>query len=221
MFGNPLNNPLSPSLQATGGAGMIAVTAGGLTGGTITINGRSYTFDAPGGGDVGLGAAGGGDPVNDATAIAAGINGDGDAVVTAIHLGPGYQSLVIIAKEVGVATNYTLTTDGGGAPGIIVVSGANLTGGAGAVEKQTIIISHTITAVEAGGHDGGGDKGMIGFKTGLTNVDHVFCMRRRSAGVISADNDDTLVVSSGRVYLIKGGDGWAANDIVTFLVIGS
>jgi len=205
---------------ATGSGGGVYLGGGSLTGGTITIDGRVYSFTNPGGGDVALGAASEGDPALDALAICAGINGDTSAVVIASVMAAGSPAtpfVLLASKTMGVATNYTVTvTTVGGGP---LASFGTMSGGADATNEQMIVMSRAM-------NDGEAAQGCMAFSTPFTTITNVLVVRQKEmvpsvGGALIGDNDDRVLVTDHVVFIKQGGDAWVVDDTITIIVTGS
>jgi len=178
----------------------------------LTINGRTYETDDDGdwpqaAGDVQCDLQGNATVDDDITDIAAAINGDGSASVTAVA-DTANDVLWLYAAEAGSAGNaITLVT----ALTNTTVSGATLADGADAAMVAVVPISHTITAAEAA-------NGLLRVDTGLTSIE---CLQVLIEQGNQFNDDVTAAVSGGVVTLGDAAAQWDAGDILRVLVVGT
>ncbi len=178
----------------------------------LTINGRKYEIDDDGdfpqaSGDVQCDLSGNSTLDEDITDIAAAINGDGSADVTAVA-DTANDVLFLQAKTAGAAGNsitlVTALTD-------TVVSDATFADGADAAVAQVVGIRHTITAGEV-------TYPFLRFDTGLTSIESVQVMLEDSN--VSADGVD-VAVSGGVITLGDTAAQWTAGEALDILAIGT
>ena len=177
----------------------------------LTINGRKYEYDddASGltaGSDV-LWTAGA-DLDGDEEALAAAINNDASASVSAVA-DTTNDFVWLYAKVAGTTGNaITLASTLSNA----TISAATLANGLDADDVDSVVnIRHTITTDEATG-------GKLRFDTGLSSITGVI-VGFEDNGVIAAAAV-TYTATNGILVVTEGTTAWAANDVLNIVVIG-
>ncbi len=179
----------------------------------LTIGGRKYEMDSDGdfpqsGGDVQVDLSGNATVDEDITDIAAAINGDGSATVSAVA-DTTNDVLWLYAKTAGASGSSTTVTEG---LSNATARAATLRDGADAALAALVNIRHTITAADAAA-------GHLRIDTGLTSIDGVYLSFEDSG--VEAESAVTVGVSGGVLTLDEGAAAWADGDILNILAIGT
>lgn len=204
----------TPALAASGWVDIVdAATDGKL----ITINGRKYECNvsstASGTADVVIDLTTAADVDAQVTAIAAAINADTEAVVTAAA-DTTSDTVFLYAVTPGTVGNaITLTTNITNA----VASGATLSNGQNEMSVQILPIKWTITAVEA-------TAGVIRILTPFTNIRGVQTLFS-DAGVLKTADVTLAITEATGASVLKLTEGstpaFAANDVLYITVFGT
>lgn len=204
----------TPALAASGWIDFSDVAADGEV---ITINGRVYecnTTSTPSGtADVNIDLTAASTVDQQIAAIAAAINADTAAVVTAAA-DTAADSVFLYAVNAGTAGNaITLTTDIANA----TASAATLTNGQNVLNGQILPIKWTITAAEA-------TAGIIRILTPFTTVRSIQTTFS-DAGVLKTADVTATITEAANASVIKLAEGsapaFAANDVLYVTVFGT
>jgi len=179
----------------------------------LTIGGRKYEMDDDGdfpaaGGDVQCDLQGNANVDEDITDIAAAINGDGSATVTAVA-DTANDVLWIYAATAGAAGNAITLVE---ALTNATVSGATLADGADAALAQIYDVAHVISAAEAAA-------GFLRFDTGFTSIQSCQ-VTFLDAGTEAASGVD-VTITAGVIEIAENAVAWVAADELHILAVGT
>jgi len=179
----------------------------------LTIGGRKYEIDddadfPQSGGDVQVDTSGNATLDEDLADLAAAINGDGSATVSAVA-DTTRDILWLTAKTAGAAGNSISVVEG---LSNATARAATLRDGADAAVAAVVAIRHTITANDAA-------QGHLRIDTGLSSIESVQ-LTFEDAGV-EETSAVTVGISGGVITMDEGGVAWADGDVLNILAIGT